>query len=792
MTESARTDAAPAEVPIEWFHRNLELLVEDIELGDQTEIFFDTTDFIAIVLGMYFFYKKKRKSSPRSFDWPSFYGDDCVLVHCLATAGWLGKVRMLPPHQAEFLGLLRRDFDLADVNESPKDIARRFLAEGQQGGQLAADEDNSINLEQLERLTGPDLIAALGGKAELAKEIFQLLQCIRGSWRTRFLAYQEQGLFADLGRFDPITYLEDDIFRQVRHALDESRGKKRSINNFSDALAVTILARRTREFDQQVEGAKLPLFFLHGGQLRDAILSSGLESELQYCRRRDGELRTFSVLRDWRYFYFRATFDQESISNDELRELLTQTARLRQDRGSEKRDEVLIALDSAAEIKVSEQIERMREFRFFHTWLTSKKEIQQVFADLERANLDHARLREAFTELQSDEFKEKFEEGQEVLSQNYETSVGMYPRAYQLLRLIDARIRKIYRAKKGGALPSEMMMVLGLLRFPFPADVYSWIEKTLGNLVTQGDARGEAQAAVVKTLFQTNSEVRLDLPGLAFTFGMLWAAELDDEIVDLARKWALTESPWFLVVWASALVRESEEKRHTGLQASETTLRRQADLILQGFQLLRKIKEVQHSTSEEIAIASLAVGIAYLDFHFFLALSSIRLRPYLSPELLREDLPSLLSNAVDQADRARRTVKLDERLRVYALNQLVYYIADSVLQEVWKFADRAEQLHQAARELKAYQGCPHWHYRYNDTLARYHEVVGQANDDRKEWEMGRSYIELARENCFDDPLIKGTLDTPGYYKDFIRHYNVWMHEHPEAAASAKDAPSNPV
>jgi hypothetical protein len=137
---------------IEWFHQNLELLLEDIKLGDRIEIYFDAEDLVAVILGMYYFrIRKTRGVGAHLFDWEAFRNDDRVLVHCLAYAGWLGEIKLLPPHQAEFLNLLEHDFHLANVTEKPWDLANRLLQEGLDQGQLTAGTE-TISLDQLERL----------------------------------------------------------------------------------------------------------------------------------------------------------------------------------------------------------------------------------------------------------------------------------------------------------------------------------------------------------------------------------------------------------------------------------------------------------------------------------------------------------------------------------------------------------------------------------------------------------------------------------------------------------------
>jgi hypothetical protein len=181
----------------------------------------------------------------------------------------------------------------------------------------------------------------------------------------------------------------------------------------------------------------------------------------------------------------------------------------------------------------------------------------------------------------------------------------------------------------------------------------------------------------------------------------------------------------------------------------------------------------------------MAIGIAYLDFHLFFALCSPRLSRWLEPDLGEGMSPlDLLTDAIKKAQSAWKTTELNERLRVYALNQVLYYLADGVLRQAQDFKSFELQLDEAAQELLAFEGRAGWHYRYDDSLARYFEVVGQARDDREAWKQGRVHVERALKDCFDDPLIGKSKDprakdSKGYHREFSERYDLWKRNHPE-------------
>src|SRR5437870_8617120 len=107
---------------VNWFARNLRMQIEDISLekrGIAIDLYFDTVDVTAALLGMEFLFDPHRGFNIAEFC------EDKTLVQCLAASGWLGQIQLLPPHQAEFLNLLNLDFGL--MARQPEEHAKEFL-----------------------------------------------------------------------------------------------------------------------------------------------------------------------------------------------------------------------------------------------------------------------------------------------------------------------------------------------------------------------------------------------------------------------------------------------------------------------------------------------------------------------------------------------------------------------------------------------------------------------------------------------------------------------------------------
>jgi len=733
---------------------------------------------------MYHFYD----TETNNFSWRDFEGEreigsgDTVLVHCLAAAGWLGGIALLAPHRAEFLGLLQEDFGLGQVSETPMNLAEKFLKAG--FDTIAPETRPSGTLEEFQNLQGEQLVQSFGGKAELAKEFFKLLQCIKGSWRIRLMAWDRLLALGERENFDPTPYLQEEVFLKVKHRLDRIRGRNRSMNNFNDALAMAILAVRVRKFNENPSDSKLPLFFDHAGDLQKAIKKSHVEDALIY--RNNGQ--AFSVLRDWRYFFLRATFGhlgQERHSKKEINDLLRQTKEIRERRKNLNK-EARRALGST-DSDVDQQIENMKEFRFFgNVWLRSwKSDLKRVISDLRKANILERRLR-FIEELQGAEIQEKFQQAQKTLTQHFEGTVGLYQGVTDLLKAIDSRAKDIHQGLvKQNRDESDIVLILGSFRFPFTFEARNEIATVLSGLASKETKKqAEAQERIISALNKSRSGEPLQADTLALLLGVLWATEVDREILDLEKSQrSLVAGSQFggdlapSLVWIAALVRETfEDKRYEAeiAHAAERQETQRKEDLRRASRRLEQIEDFYSTTQGGEEKARLAISLAYINFHIFTALESKK--SVLWPEDTREKHGSprdLLDKAIRYAQSAASFELDDKRLHVYALNLVLYYMAEGVRWDGERFGAFRDQLDEAARLLLKHdqKGQEGWHYRYDDSLARYYEVLGQGKNDPEDWEKGQKRIVQAENTCYADPVIKI------YHQEFHDHYSQWRDKH---------------
>src|SRR5262245_49390843 len=95
------------------------------EMGCTVDLYFDTVDVQRAVLGMWDFVTD-RHARPLEIDREEF-DRDASLVAALLAAGWLGRFRMLPPHQAEFLRHLEHGVDFQETKRLGRIPEQEFL-----------------------------------------------------------------------------------------------------------------------------------------------------------------------------------------------------------------------------------------------------------------------------------------------------------------------------------------------------------------------------------------------------------------------------------------------------------------------------------------------------------------------------------------------------------------------------------------------------------------------------------------------------------------------------------------
>src|ERR1051325_7619392 len=268
-----------------WFVRELRRQSADRSLvsqGKKIDLYFDASYVRDATVGVQAFFPPPHYS---------FHADTFrsarTLVQCLFSAGWLGSVRMLAPHQSEFLSLLQFGFGVG-----PPEEFKQFEQELIDIFEWANDPSHDAQWA----------IAQLSSHA-LAQTVFKIVETTQHYWRVRLEEwYEREILDAETLGLRQADVVVSPYFNRLRLALDELRPRVR-MSNFADAAALASVALATDKF-RAGETDRLPLVYA-SRLFFDAVEKAGLAETMTYETPEGGP---YSVLCDHDYFVFRATF----------------------------------------------------------------------------------------------------------------------------------------------------------------------------------------------------------------------------------------------------------------------------------------------------------------------------------------------------------------------------------------------------------------------------------------------------------------------------------------------------
>lgn len=705
---------------VEWFKENLDLQLEDLSQesqGARIKTYFDTTDVRNAVLGLHSFYDARD-----SFDEEGFRSAR-TLVRCLATSGWLGTIEMLPAHQAEFLTLMDINFHLPPEEDYEK-YSRRFLEDVK--ALIGRDVEKGQFGRIVEELTEDQLLEFVRDmrlQAESAEVYFKALESI-GAWQPRLGRWLREGtLHIESEKFNFGAMLTTPAFQSLKTAFDSKRRSSfTSLNNFTDAMAASILVDRVAAF--QRDRKELPRFLVPSKLFLDAIKQAGI-SELLFSEKssRDGQfisdkmLSAKSVLRDADYFIFKAIYrppsraagmsrESEPIDLLNLHGVVEEILLTQSDLTEDTIRSIEISGRSLAEI-----IDEVTEFSFLKNIWLQFIEVQHVkrVIDLEKQVRDLVQVEEVTkaVEATKDAIYESAEEYRRVRSlwRDLEQATS------------NLKLRIAYDPTK----PVDVFRDLGLMRFGLPASSHESIQQVVESIFAQPEEdQITARNIILRACYSERNQLhRSDVhDNLIKASAVMWLTRLDHQLfrlLDGIRQ--VRPLPHFsLDLLYAATTFRSGWQIHKGRTA--------LDKLVLEFERL--------GSGDDRKRSDLAVGLAYLYFHLWWSLGY---RPAWFPpsdEVKYDDEVAgieILNNAIVYAKRAYDVAgRAELAKRVYALNQYLYYLV------MGAGDDRLLEIENAAASLVHYKANSNlWQYRFDDTLARYFHRLATISNSAERW-----------------------------------------------------------
>lgn len=662
-------------------------LLQDQRLEDAgytIDTYFDTADVRSALLGA-----QAYVGSHLPFD--KVFEEARTSVQVLLSAGWLGPVRMLPPHQSELLTLLALKFGVNAEN-----FARDAVT-------FKARVDSFKTMRQ-PRVQ--DDIGTAAGHAADAIPLFKYAEMARLPWPERLHEWTAHKEVLDLETIAPkySDIMERAEFHRLYNVLADKR-RDTPRNNFADAAAVVTIIAALADVQKT---KRVPLVYVATRRLWEALREAEILDKFQFTF--DGE--TVCVLRDTSYFMARGILTSRKpgvrrVQPDELRRLHGQLKQIAHTKNSLA--DLLLQLDVGADV-IRESVLNFVELCFYtNVW--------RPYVELHGGTVEH--LDAAIADSLNADRRRQIEGALTTVRKQLEHNAEVYRRiSSSWQHFNDAATRFRERLKQSPEI--DLIRAFGLSRFVPEEAVIQEAEPQLRLIGFGKDIEQRTAINSVFIAYERAIDRHSESGGkVAVTAAILWTLELDQA---LSKLHVSAGAGWLRVLQAASLVRSGMVRLHDVEKTIE------------------ELKVALGKESKERERLRLHIGVAYLSFH-------LAIRRGYRPSWLRSDPdlgtppPPLIIDAVKHAEQAAECTSPSEYLSVYATNQALYYaVADGTVERA-KLWDLSNQL------LTRY-GSNEWDFRFEDTLARYFFLLSRSTGDarikREHADEAKVHIDKAR------------------------------------------------
>lgn len=690
--------------------------------------YFDTTDVRRAVLGAREYISAQEERGivvdVKEFERPE------ILADCLLAAGLLGSFAMLPPHQAEFLKLLKDDikFQVAPRKLDQSDFLKSVGIE---------DPWGAGNFEKWDDKKLSEFVRRFAGKQ--TERFFKAIQCIRMPWWEQLKSLRHTKTFMPISeRFDYASMLRDKLLPRLMGAFQKVRGRQHdhpiTKNNFADAISLLMLVDLVKRYTTG-QSMKVPRFFDSTGIFMLVAKETGLLPELMIV---SGGFRS-SALVTTNYLVYRASLRSRNRNENILSTLKSAVSSSEQFAATELRR--LEPIVQGRTPPLNSPLRQYIDLSFLeNVWLKT----------LALDDLRDIAKRWASEEVLTQRFRETVDQTIEVTVKDVLRGADEYRKVSTAWLGLRKEVLDWRKKLQGLHVPGEGLdeeTEMGLFRFsPRPetmARVRDALLKMLADDIDDDDVTnltvwydfvmccidlGRAAAPQDVGEMEATAE---------FVAATLWAIKADNQLLDILKPFVSSRSFFIRTVYAAAILRLGRDARK-----SESIV---ADLEAEVNQLVSECGTGECNWNMLIQSSSLA----YLWFHLWQAKWN---RPawwrcFTMTEDLsrrRREVDRYLSKAIECIDIAWRGTEVlditdDERRArvVYVINQRLYYLVeqgkegrDSDMLDTYQ---RMMEYRTSAKDL--------FRPTYLDTLARYYAFKAALSRTEESWQRNIGYAE---------------------------------------------------
>lgn len=683
------------------FKNNLEFQLEDIALerdGVVPELYFDTFNLHQIVLGLEAFYELKLDFNERKFKGKQ------ALVHCLAYSGWLGKFKLLPPHQSEFLKQVLFNFGM-EVERDPNGRAAAFFQD------VGLANPSIFNTASPEDVGKEQLVEFLKVPAGLTEDLFKAMQCVL-PWHKRLRRLLSLNVVEpEKPKIDFNRLFRSEPFQALRLSFDRRRPNA-VLNNFADAVAIFMLIDHLEQFNAGAVQT-IPRFYLSSQLFQEVADEAGVQRLLTYRNPLGG---VSSVLRDSDYYIFKASFRRRQgfaaadpptprASEEYLKGLYAEVTSIIESQNV-LTDETLEEIKIGGE-PLSQIMQDLQTFSFLeNVWL--KYEAPQESLKVVREVI------EAAQEMQNESFQHYVAEAINATSQKLSENVAEYRWVSSLWMRLEKGTAELHRRAAANNISAHApFRDFGLLRYGFPEDTHQSIREVSEQLLHGETTEYDARIRVLRSCLNGSRDPVGNLNDLVLGVAILIATKMNDELLALLVK--IDPLPHHSL--QIALVERMLAINPESGRAAE---------------LLRELeRKHRNSPPDSQTRADLAVGLAYLYFRRWPNRGGyLTWRPSaaVTSQVDAAEAQGFVDSAINYA-REAHALLTEMVKKAYALNLCLYYSVEGGGDE------RIPDMKDIAIDLAKYKGDRKlWQYRFDDTLARYFHRLATVATSEAEWE----------------------------------------------------------
>lgn len=690
------------------------------EAGYEHVFYFDTFDITEMIQGPAAFYPHHVVDSNWNFDSEKFRNPR-TLVHNLVFAGFYsGKVKigMLPAHQAEFNKRLSNMGVADSFYLNLKEIIRHVFRDGLELDTYTipgVEEKNASRFAfQLNEWVNKDKESKKNdGSARLFKALHLTFQLY---WHER-LSYLFDKKYCTVLDYDIPFYglAENQLFQTLKDAWDRRRNEHhRTKNNYNDAFAMFYLAQHVESFNRG-HTLQIPIYFDKKGNFARIVQETGLTNSftLNVTDER-GDSHQFPAIRDEHYFQtyallhadidmqevgpYRDTVERHQSMQQYFRDVLLETQ-------SEQVD-LITQLDKELNEYINYDFLRYVVLPQF-----GKDKFTEVYKVL-RLNQQDMR---SYREEKERKVRSRLETLHRQMHSNYqilETSREIYENMLIKIQEINLMMSRMPE----GAPNLDVVYDYSLFRFFVPSETEDELRELFGNLLAdEKSVRDAARIRVLDLFFRAAgraSQITIEENDLILLISTFWIFGFNKHISILRLNEQQLSRPLLMLIGAS-LVRDDSPNNY---EAKHKRVRTIIDILVKRQQMEGKPEEQ----------AKYAIALAYLHFQLWIREGGKRFvennrPPVVIPEQNNGKAIEYARYAYCYYDQAKSGTN---RYKLYATNLYIYYATDCGSESDFNELENVINSFVLSRGVAK----QNWHFRYDDTIARYfHRASTQAD-----------------------------------------------------------------